>query len=185
MSVGAEYEVEETLAVGAGELPVEVDLEVLAETISVEYDLEKPGLEIRPKKSRLPLMTLFTSGRFILRAGSEDELFEEFEGILDGFEAIGLVDEDQRDDVEFEVSNSVLLADVPTSFNLSTLAVGLGFQNAEYEPEQHSAIIYTTDEYDCTFSIFHNGKITVAGSPSANRAVESFENFLGELEIWM
>jgi transcription initiation factor TFIID TATA-box-binding protein len=185
MSCAVEYEAEETLAVGTGELPVEVDLEALREDIGGEYDPHIRGLQIQPKKSKLPQMTLYTSGQFLFRAPSEEKLYEELEGILDGFVAIGLLTQDQREEVEFETVNSVLVADVQTQLKLSTLAIGLGFENAEYEPEQYSAVMYTTDDYDCTFSIFNSGKITVTGSPSAGEAVESLENFLGELEIWM
>lgn len=184
----AEYNVDVTLAIGTGKLPVEVDLEALADALDVEYAPEESnsGVDVRTSDGKLPMNTFYTSGKYILRTDTEDELYEEQEEVLDELIELGVIDADQREEVEFEVSNIACVADVGTHFQLSPLAVGLGFDNAEYEPEQFPAVMYKSDDYDCTFSVFSSGTIVFPGSKSTDDAIRALDRFIDdELAIWM
>lgn len=183
----SQYDVEVTLAIGTGELPVELDLQTLAEAIGVEYDPEEsPGVDLRPHGEGMPMVTFYRSGKYILRTEDEETLYEEQEAILDRLITLGVIDETQRDEVGFEISNIACTASLGTHFNLSPLLVGLGYDNAEYEPEQFPAVIYRSSDYDCAFSIFSSGKIVFPGSKSTEDAIRYLEQFVDEeLRIWM
>jgi len=184
----SEYNFEVNLAIGTGELPVELDLEAFAEEMGVDYDPEKtnPGVDIRTQDKSLPMNTFHRSGKFILRTPDEESLYEEHERTLDKFVELGVISEDEADEIELNVSNLVCEADVGTHFKLSPLAVGLDFKHAEYEPEQFPAVIYKSDEYDCTFSVFASGKIIFAGGSSTEDSIRYLDKFIDEqLSIWM
>lgn len=184
----SQYNVEVTLAIGTGKLPVELDLEAFAEAMEVEYEPEKSnsGVDVRNTGGNLPMNTFYRSGKYILRTESEETLYEEQQIVLDELVELGVITEEQAEEVEFEVSNIACVADVGTHFQLSPLAVGLGFNNAEYEPEQFPAVMYKSDDYDCTFSVFSSGRIVFPGSDSTEEAIRFLEKFIeDELRIWM
>lgn len=178
----SEYDIDGVLAIGTGSLPMEVDLEALAEGLGVEYDPDNsnPGVNLRPgDEDGLPMNTFYQQD-YIIGTDTEEELYEEQERVLDRLINLGVLTEDQRDEVEFEVSNIACVADIGTHFDLSPLAVGLGFENAEYEPEQFPAVIYHSDEYDCTFSIFSSGKIVAPGAKSREEAIRALDRFIND-----
>lgn len=179
-----EYDIEGVLAIGTGTLPMEVDLEALAEGLGEEYDPEdsNPGVDCRTgdgEDDTLPMNTFYQQD-YIIRTDTEEELYEEQERVLDELTELGVLTEDQRDEVEFEVSNIACVAEIGTHFDLSPLAVGLGFENAEYEPEQFPAVIYHSDEYACTFSIFSSGKIVAPGAKSTEEAIRALDAFIND-----
>lgn len=184
----SKYNIDVTLAIGTGKLPVELDLNALADALGVEYDPEESnsGVDVRSGDGKLPMNTFYRSGKYILRTETEDALYEEQERVLDELVELGVISEEQAETVEFEVSNIACVADIGTHFQLSPLAVGLGFDNAEYEPEQFPAVMYKSDDYDCTFSVFSSGTIVFPGSKSTEEAIRFLDRFIDEeLSIWM
>lgn len=58
-----------------------------------------------------------------------------------------------------EVNNIVATADLDSLPSLETVAIGLGFEQTEYEPEQFPALIYRSG--DSLLLVFPVGKLSV------------------------
>jgi len=116
----------------AFDLPkIELDLE------GAEYNKNKfPGLVYRVKAPKAAFL-IFTSGKVVC-TGSKN--IEDVRTVIttlakklksNGFEKVDL-------EPEIRIQNIVASADLKTRLNLNAVALGLGFENIEYEPEQFS-----------------------------------------------
>jgi transcription initiation factor TFIID TATA-box-binding protein len=87
-------------------------------------------------------------------------------------------------DSEFEVRNIVLKFELETEFDLSVLAIGLGLDHAEYEPEQFPGLQYRLPDGDGVFLIFRTGSVLLTGVCSESKGTEQIaqlERKLSEL----
>lgn len=134
--------VEVVNVVASGSLGIELDLEAIAEELDeiVDYDPDKyPGAYFRFGDTD-PLITLYRTGKYIITgASSEGEartLREKFLNLLSGHGILSSAEDDW-----FEMQNYVCMSDVDQSVNLSALAIGLGLEVTEYEPEQFPGLV--------------------------------------------
>ena len=67
---------------------------------------------------------------------------------------------------EITVQNIVASADLHTILNLNAIAIGLGLENIEYEPEQFPGLVYRIDVPKVVVLIFSSGKLVVTGGKS-------------------
>ena len=181
----SDYTFEVVNVVGTGDLPVELRLEKVVEDIrgeTWENESPQPGLHLQFDEDG-PMTTFYMSGSYIIRASNREELEEANETVLDELARLGIIDRDEE--VPFTISNVVSLAKLDTHINLSALAVGLGLEHTEYEPEQFPALVYRRSKYPCTFLVFANGKIVIPGANSVPAAEDAFEMFYDELTEWV
>lgn len=61
------------------------------------------------------------------------------------------------------IQNMVFTADLDTSLTLPAVAVGLGLDQTEYEPEQHPAVIYRPPDSPVVVLVFASGKLVITG----------------------
>jgi transcription initiation factor TFIID TATA-box-binding protein len=73
-------------------------------------------------------------------------------------------------DYEFRHVTSVFVGTFEVDVNLETLAVALGLENTEYEPEQFPAVIYRPPAFAVTLLIFSTGKVIVGGTTDREEA---------------
>lgn len=162
--------------VGSGALGVEVDINTLASDIpEAEYDPENyHGMYLRFKENS-PLITLYRSGKYIITgADSADDLFGMRERTLNLLQEMGIVAPDVEDG--FSIQNFVCQADIGHDVNLNAIAIGLGLEKTEYEPEQFPGLVYRPPEYDCVILLFGSGKVIVTGAPELEIAQYAFEH---------
>jgi len=124
--------------VASGALDVELDLERLADDIGepvARYDPDKyPGMYLRFEEDA-PLITVYRTGKFIITgADSEEESYALRERFLNLFSDMDVIEEPE--DEWFTVQNYVCTAELGQDLNLNALAIGLGLEKTEYEPEQ-------------------------------------------------
>lgn len=67
--------------------------------------------------------------------------------------------------------------DLNHELDLSAIAVLLGIENTEYEPEQFPGVIYRENDR-ITMLLFSSGKFVVTGSTSYGQALSSVERLL-------
>lgn len=162
--------------VGSGSLTVELDLEQVADDIGpiAEYDPNKyPGAYLRFGED-IPLITFYRTGKYIVTgANSENEAYLIREQFLDLFADRGIID--TPDDEWFRIQNLVCTGELNHSLNLSALAVGLGLEWTEYEPEQFPGLIYRPPEADCVIMIFSSGRVVITGSSDLDAIESTFE----------
>jgi transcription initiation factor TFIID TATA-box-binding protein len=173
--------------VGSGSLSRELDLSVVAGDLGsiADFDPEKyPGMYIRfPDDSAL--ITVYRTGKFIITgADSIKELHDMKEELIDILENKGVVG---SEDLEwFQVQNLVCTTVLSGELNLSALAIGLGLEKTEYEPEQFPGLIYRNNDLDCVILIFSTGKAVITGSSDlrgAEAAANKLKEKLSELQL--
>ncbi len=170
-------------AVGSGSLATELDLEQVSRTLShiAEYDPKKyPGAYLRLSDDG-PLITVYRTGKYIITGGeSEAELHR----IRDRF--LTLLSDEQilttAADDGFAVQNLVCTAELGGEQNLHALAIGLGLERTEYEPEQFPGLIYRPVDYNCVLLIFATGKVVITGAADLENAVEAFAELENRIE---
>lgn len=167
---------------GSGDLGRELDLDAVIESLDDEFDIESNWhgdsmVTIRLKPEG-PALTLYRTGAYQIRGtDSRETLFEADETLLDALEAIGV----EFTDSSFEQKNAVYLEDFETTVQLEALAVHLGLENVEYEPEQFPGVIYRPPEIGTVNLIFSSGKTIISGTVRDDTAEQSAEHLSQQL----
>ena len=168
--------------VGSGSLDTEFDLKQVAADIGsiAEYDPDKyPGMYLRLEEEA-PLITLYRTGKYIVTgADSEDAAHAIRERFLDLVADKGMIPE--PGDEWFQIQNLVCTAELGESLNLNALAIGLGLESTEYEPEQFPGLIYRPSEGDSVVLLFASGRVVITGSPNLNAAEHTFATLKDEV----
>jgi transcription initiation factor TFIID TATA-box-binding protein len=169
--------------VASGALDVELDLATVARELDdvVDYDPEKyPGAYVRFDDDE-PLITLYRTGKYIITGASSEaeseRLRDEFLVLL---ERHGIVS--SAEDAWFSIQNYVCMADIGRSLNLSALAIGLGLEVTEYEPEQFPGLVYRPRDHECVLLAFATGKVVVTGASDVDTARDGFTHLREEIE---
>lgn len=158
--------------VGAGDLNVELDIEQLGKDLNVsftEYDPENyHGLYIRLENNG-PLITVYRTGKYIISGCSVfEDLNRTNENFLTRLSQLGVIKSDY--DPGFVVQNIVCTADLGLDLDLNSLAVNLGLEAVEYEPEQFPGLVYRPNNHQTVLLIFSNGKVVLTGSSDIRTA---------------
>lgn len=168
--------------VGSGSLNAEFDLERVAADIGSigEYDPDKyPGMYIRFEEDA-PLITVYRTGKYIVTgADSEEEAHTIRERFLNLLADNGMIPTPA--DEWFRIQNLVCTAELGESLNLNALAIGLGLESTEYEPEQFPGLIYRPSEADSVVLLFASGRVVITGSPNLNAAEQTFASLRDEV----
>lgn len=114
-------------------------------------------------------ITLYRTGSFQIRgATGTDELRSIEDRMKQTLSDIDL----KISNYEFETKNIVFKHDLDRDLDLGLLAVAIGLEQIEYEPEQFPALIYRPDEYSTTLLVFSTGKTIITGITDKKRAEE-------------
>lgn len=163
----------------------ELDLEQLGTDLpQTRYDPDQfPGLVYRttdPKAAAL----IFRSGKIVCTgAKSESDVHAALDIVFDEFRGLGL---DVSDTPEITIQNIVSSADLGQSLNLNAIAIGLGLENIEYEPEQFPGLVYRLDEPSVVVLLFGSGKLVITGAKTtddAERAIDHVQEQLADLGL--
>jgi len=158
-------------ATGVGQ---ELDLESLAMDLEgSDYNPDNfPGLVYRTQSPKAASL-VFRSGKIVCTGASSiegvkcalDQVFSELSEL-----GIPL---DNRAEVTIE--NIVSSADLGVTLNLNTLAIGLGLENVEYEPEQFPGLVYRINEPKVVVLMFGSGKIVITGAKEVDHARDAVQ----------
>lgn len=164
--------------VGSGQLDVELDIGRLDEDITnaeTRYDPEKyHGMYLRFEEEG-PLLVVYRSGKYIITgADSEQEVQESRERFLSLMGELGAID--TSEDISFKIQNYVCQGDLDQQTNLNALAIGLGLENTEYEPEQFPGLVYRPKAFNCVLLVFGSGKTIVTGADTVDEAQQAFNH---------
>ncbi|SNR56597.1 TATA-box-binding protein [Halorubrum vacuolatum] len=169
--------------VSSGSLGLELDLSAVSRDLGdiAEYDPEKyPGAYVHLDEDT-PLITLYRTGKYIITgADSEGEAETTREEFLSTLTRCGILSE--PDDQWFDIQNYVCTADVGEQLNLSALAIGLGLEVTEYEPEQFPGLVYRPSEHDCVLLVFGSGQVVITGATDIEYAEQAFSDLQTRIE---
>jgi len=164
-----------------------LDLDMIAQSLEdAEYEPEQfPGLIYRLKDPKTATL-LFRSGKANCTGGKNtDDVRKAIDIIADRLRKIG-IDVYENKDLKITVQNMVATSDLKGDFNLNEVAMGLGLENVEYEPEQFPGLVYRIDEPKVAMLIFSSGKIVCAGArkeEDVTIAVEKLKKDLISLDL--
>jgi len=159
----------------------ELELESVAMDLEgADYNPEQfPGLVYRttdPKSAAL----IFRSGKIVCTgAKSVENVHESLEIVFEELRNLQIEVEKNPDII---VQNIVSSADLGRNLNLNAIAIGLGLENIEYEPEQFPGLVYRLDEPDVVALLFGSGKLVVTGGKEVDDARHAIDVIVERLE---
>jgi len=162
-----------------------LDLDVIAQSLEeAEYEPEQfPGLVYRlssPKTATL----LFRSGKAnCTGAKNVEDVRKTVDIIAEKLKKLGV---DVYSDLKIVIQNIVAISDLGTELNLNEVAMGLGLENVEYEPEQFPGLVYRIKDPKVAMLLFGSGKIVCTGArktEDVSLAVEKLSEELASLDL--
>jgi len=159
----------------------EIDLKSLTVALEgADYDPEKfPGLIYRTKDPKTASL-IFRSGKIVCTGGKSIEDVDK--GLKEVFKKLESVNIKVMPNPEITVQNIVASANLGSVLNLNAIAIGLGLENIEYEPEQFPGLVYRLDVPKVVVLIFGSGKIVVTGGKKPRDAEAAVDRIFKELE---
>ena len=163
---------------------VKLDLnEVIRILDGADYNKERfPGVVYRTKDPKTAAL-IFGSGKIVCTGAKS--IADVHTGLAKVFGKLReLVEIDENP--EIKIQNIVASADLKTVLNLNAIAIGLGLENIEYEPEQFPGLVYRIAVPKVVMLLFGSGKLVVTGGKKpvdAEAAVEKIVEELGGLGL--
>ena len=157
-----------------------LDLDVIAQSFEdAEYEPEQfPGLVYRLKNPKTATL-LFRSGKAnCTGAKTMEDVKTSIKIIAEKLEKMGV---EIHKNQEIVIQNIVATSDLHGELNLSEVAISLGLENVEYEPEQFPGLVYRIREPKVVMLLFGSGKIVCAGARKIEDVSLAVENLSKEL----
>jgi transcription initiation factor TFIID TATA-box-binding protein len=164
-----------------------LDLDVIAQSLEeAEYEPEQfPGLVYRLSNLKTATL-LFRSGKAnCTGAKNVEDVKKTVDIIADKLRKLG-VEVYKDKDLKIVIQNIVAISDLGTELNLNEVAMGLGLENVEYEPEQFPGLVYRIRDPKVAMLLFGSGKIVCTGArqtEDVSKAVEKLSQELTSLDL--
>jgi transcription initiation factor TFIID TATA-box-binding protein len=157
-----------------------LDLDVIAQSLEeAEYEPEQfPGLVYRLKDPKTATL-LFRSGKANCTGAKNIENVEKTVDII--AEKLRKLGVDVYKDLKIVIQNIVAISDLHTDLNLNEVAMGLGLENIEYEPEQFPGLVYRIKDPKVAMLLFGSGKIVCTGAKKTSDVSLAVEKLSAEL----
>jgi transcription initiation factor TFIID TATA-box-binding protein len=162
-----------------------LDLDVIAQSLEeAEYEPEQfPGLVYRLSEPKTATL-LFRSGKANCTGAKNVENVRKTVNIIaDKLRKLGV---EVYDNLDIVIQNIVAISDLGTELNLNEVAMGLGLENVEYEPEQFPGLVYRIKEPKVAMLLFGSGKIVCTGArktSDVSLAVDKLSQELAALDL--
>ena len=127
-----------------------------------DYEPEQfPGLIYRLKEPKTATL-LFRSGKVVCTgAKSLDQVKLAIDKVTTQIRKAGIsLDSEPK----IEVQNIVASSDLGQKINLNVIAITLGLERVEYEPEQFPGLVYRLDQPKVVLLLFGSGKLVCTGA---------------------
>jgi len=167
--------------VASTSLGEELDLQAIALALTgSEYEPEQfPGLIYRLKEPKTATL-LFRSGKVVCTgAKSLDDVHKAIRKVAKQIEDAGIK---VNTDPDVEVQNIVASSDLETKINLNAIAISLGLEKVEYEPEQFPGLVYRIDDPKVVVLLFGSGKLVCTGAKQPDDVKRAVEKITEELD---
>ncbi|WP_202318509.1 TATA-box-binding protein [Archaeoglobus neptunius] len=180
-----DYKIKIENVVASTQIGENIDLNKISREIKdSEYKPKQfPGLVLRTKEPKAAAL-VFRSGKVVCTGSKSVE--DARRAVKQIVKMLREIDIPVIDEPDVKVQNIVASADLGVDLNLNAIAIGLGLENIEYEPEQFPGLVYRLDNPRVVVLIFGSGKMVVTGGKSpddARRAVERISEELRTLGL--
>jgi len=152
-----------------------------AELEGADYNKAKfPGLVYRVTAPKAAFL-IFTSGKVVCTGSKNvEDVRTVIVTLARKLKSIGFEKVDMQP--EIHVQNIVASADLKSDLNLNAVALGLGLENIEYEPEQFPGLVYRIKQPKVVVLIFSSGKLVITGGKSPEDCEEGARVVRRQLE---
>jgi len=146
-----------------------------------EYNPERfPGLIYRLRNPKVALL-LFGSGKCVCTgAKNVEDIHTALRIVTRQMKKAGFSIEAPSNIV---IQNIVATFDVGANLNLNSIAITLGLERVEYEPEQFPGLVYRMDDPKIVMLFFGSGKVVCTGAKNAKEIEEAAKKLIAELKI--
>ncbi|MBU4220690.1 MAG: TATA-box-binding protein [Euryarchaeota archaeon] len=145
-----------------------------------EYNKKKfPGVVYRTKSPKTAAL-IFGSGKIVCTgAKSIADVGIALSKVFDKLREMGAL---IPDNPEIKIQNIVASADLGCVLNLNAVAIGVGLENIEYEPEQFPGLVYRMSSPKVVLLLFGSGKMVITGGKKPEDAEAAVEKIGIELD---
>ncbi|MCL7476059.1 MAG: hypothetical protein SCH39_04530 [Methanosarcinales archaeon] len=141
-------------------LGMALDLAAIAKKLKVSYHPETfDGVVYRIKSPKFTVIFL-KNGKVVFNLKKLEDLKPWQSAFEDILRDLGI----EFSEIKPEIQNIVTASDLGRTLDLDQLIVQLGFENAEYHPENFVGLVYRVPEYHATLMIFRSGKVNIMGT---------------------
>ena len=149
--------------VASASVGAELDLEDMAGKLEeVEFNPDRfPGAVCRIKEPKTAIL-FFRSGKIVCTgARSIDNVHLVIDMMMKKLRAMDIMVDESP---EITVQNIVATADLKTDLKLNVIAISLGLEKVEYEPEQFPGLVYRLETPKVVALLFSSGKVVCTGA---------------------
>jgi transcription initiation factor TFIID TATA-box-binding protein len=174
-------EIEIVNVVVSASIGTELDLQKISAALEeLEYDPERfPGAIYRVKEPKTALL-FFRSGKIVCTgAKSLNDVENVISEMVKRLEGIGVKITKHP---EITVQNIVATTDLGAELKLNAIAISLGLEKVEYEPEQFPGLVYRVEDPKVVALLFGSGKVVCTGAKKVDDIERAVENIRIELE---
>jgi transcription initiation factor TFIID TATA-box-binding protein len=166
--------------VASTSLGTELDLPALAISLEgADYDPEHfPGLIYRIKDPKTATL-LFHSGKIVCTGAKNlDQVKVAISKVIKQIEKAGI---HIKSEPKIEVQNVVATFDLGQELNLNAVAISLGLEKVEYEPEQFPGLVFRMTTPKVVLLLFGSGKVVCTGARKPQDVEEAVDEIMKEL----
>jgi len=180
LNMTTDYKIKIENVVASTQIGENIDLNKIAREVKdAEYKPKQfPGLVLRIKEPKAAAL-VFRSGKVVCTGSKSVE--DARRAVKQVVKIIGSFGIPVFEDPEVKVQNIVASADLGVDLNLNAIAIGLGLENIEYEPEQFPGLVYRLRDPRVVVLIFGSGKMVVTGGKNPEDAKKAVERISEEL----
>ena len=144
-----------------------------------EYDQDRfPGLIYKLAEPKTAVL-IFRSGKVVCTgARSIPDVHVEINKVVD---ELRVLDMPVKDEPDIVIQNIVATTNLESTLNLIQIAMSLGFENVEYEPEAFPGLVYRMDDPKVVLLLFGSGKMVCVGAREVNDIKNAVRNIKEEL----
>jgi transcription initiation factor TFIID TATA-box-binding protein len=159
-----------------------LDLDVIAQSLEdAEYEPEQfPGLVYRLSEPKTATLLFRSGAANCTGAKTIEDVKTTVDIIAEKLEKIGVK---VYKNPEIIIQNIVATSDLGGELNLSEVAIALGLENVEYEPEQFPGLVYRLKEPKVAMLLFGSGKIVCAGARKTEEVMLAVDKVSKELSL--
>jgi transcription initiation factor TFIID TATA-box-binding protein len=167
--------------VASASVGVELDLqEISSQLDEIEYDPDRfPGAICRVKEPKTAIL-FFRSGKIVCTgARSLENVRLAIDMMMKRLRALGIMVDESP---EITVQNIVATTDLGTDLKLNVIAISLGLEKVEYEPEQFPGLVYRVESPKVVALLFSSGKVVCTGAKKISDIELAVNSIIEELK---
>ena len=167
--------------VASATLETRLDLNQISEQLDgSDYDKKRfPGLIYRISEPQTAIL-LFSSGKAVCTGARSIEDVHRAISVL--VERLQKIQPEVSSTPPTTIQNIVATTDLGSELRLNNIAVSLGLENVEYEPDQFPGLVYRVSDPKVVALLFGSGKVVCTGAKKVEDVERALKRIIRDLE---